>query len=192
MDEKYLQAERHDLELLKKHLIYPYKSSQIRHVKGSPDTVNPYLWQTIKDNEIAGVVQLAENYYIVTGVDVAMIGFIRTEHGWIIQDCGNYEESAKEVLALVEEALQEDIKNNIKAIVISHSHVDHYGGIKAFINETQIGLPEDGKIPVIAPSHYAQSLIDDNLYAGVAMSRRLQYQGVFYLSIMKRAASDVD
>lgn len=181
MDEKYLQAERHDLELLKKHLIYPYKSPQIRHVKGSPDTVNPYLWQTIKDNEIAGVVQLAENYYIVTGVDVAMIGFIHTEHGWIIQDCGNYEESAKEVLALVEEALQEDIKNNIKAIVISHSHVDHYGGIKAFINETQIGLPEDGKIPVIAPSHYEQSLIDDNLYAGVAMSRRLQYQGGFLL-----------
>lgn len=181
MDEKYLQAERHDLELLKKHLIYPYKSGQIRYVKGSPDTVNPYLWQTIKDNEIAGVVQLAENYYIVTGVDVAMIGFIRTEHGWIIQDCGNYEESAKEVLALVEEALQEDIKNNIKAIVISHSHVDHYGGIKAFINENQIGLPENGKIPVIAPSHYEQSLIDDNLYAGVAMSRRLQYQGGFLL-----------
>ena len=53
MDEKYLQAERHDLELLKKHLIYPYKSPQIRHVKGSPDTVNPYLlpvlynWQRI-------------------------------------------------------------------------------------------------------------------------------------------------
>ena len=187
MDDVYLESERRDLAQLKKHLIlefgkedvldydgtvlFDHTRYQSAPAKGSPETVNPYLWQTIKDNEIAGVVQLSDNYYLVTGVDVSMIGFIRTDNGWIVQDCGNYVESAKIALRLAEKAVQEDIKNNIKAIIISHSHVDHYAGIEAFIGEE--------KIPVIAPANYEQSLIDDNLYAGVAMSRRLQYQGGF-------------
>lgn len=189
MDDSYLQKERHDWKYLKKHLIYELGKEDVRdydgtilfdhtqyqatHAEGFPQTVNPYLWQTIKDNEIAGVVKLAENYYLVTGVDVAMIGFVRTQNGWIIQDCGNYVESAKIALRLVEMALQTDVKNNIKAIIISHSHVDHYAGIEAFLGEE--------KVPVIAPAAYEQSLIDDNLYAGIAMSRRLQYQGGFLI-----------
>lgn len=189
MDDAYLQKERRDYELLKKHLIlefgkedildydgtvlFDHRKYQKRHATGFPKTVNPYLWQTIKDNEIAGVVQLASDYYLVTGVDVSMIGFIRTQHGWIIQDCGNYVESARIALRLAEMALKTDIKNNIQAVIISHSHVDHYGGIEAFIGEKQI--------PVIAPGDYEQSLIDDNLYAGIAMSRRLQYQGGFLI-----------
>lgn len=187
MDDVYLESERQDLAQLKKHLIlelgkedildydgtvlFDHTQYQSTHAKGSPETVNPYLWQTIKDNEIAGVVQLSDNYYLVTGVDVSMIGFIKTHNGWIVQDCGNYVESAKIALRLAEKAVNEDIKSNIKAIIISHSHVDHYAGIEAFLGEE--------KIPVIAPVNYEQSLIDDNLYAGVAMSRRLQYQGGF-------------
>lgn len=187
MDDAYLQQERRDLEWLKEHLILEWGSVDItdydgtllfdhttwkaHHAKGFPPTVNPYLWQTVKDNEIAGVVQLASDYYLVTGVDVAMIGLIRTKHGWIVQDCGNYVESAKMALRLAEIALDTDIKNHIQAVIISHSHVDHYGGIAVFAGDKQI--------PVIAPAPYEQSLIDDNLYAGVAMSRRLQYQGGF-------------
>ena len=189
MSASYLAEERHDLENLKKHLILEFGTEDIldydgtvlfdhtkwkkSHAQGFPDTVNPYLWQTIKDNEIAGVVQLSKDYYLVTGVDVSMIGFIRTQHGWIVQDCGNYMESAKLALRLTEMALQEDIKNNIQAIIISHTHVDHYAGIDVFMGNKEI--------PVIAPASYEQSLIDDNLYAGVAMSRRLQYQGGFLI-----------
>lgn len=189
MDTSYLKAERHDLETLRKHLLLEFGKDDIfdydgtllfdhtkwkaSHAEGFPETVNPYLWQTMKDNEIAGVVQLSKNYYLVTGVDVSMIGFIRTKHGWIVQDCGNYMESAKIALRLTEMALQEDIKNNIKAIIISHTHVDHYAGIDVFL--------ANDEIPIIAPAKYEQSLIDDNLYAGVAMSRRLQYQGGFQI-----------
>lgn len=189
MDDAYLKAERHDLEELRKHLILEFGKDDILdydgtvlfdhtkweqpHAEGFPDTVNPYLWQTIKDNEIAGVVKLSETYYLVTGIDVSMIGFIRTKHGWIVQDCGNYMESARLALRLTEMALHEDIRNNIQAIIISHTHVDHYAGIDVFL--------ADENTPVIAPGSYEQSLIDDNLYAGVAMSRRLQYQGGFLI-----------
>lgn len=190
IDDAYLKDERHDLEELRKHLILEFGKDDIldydgtvlfdhtkwkqSHVEGFPDTVNPYLWQTMKDNEIAGVVELSENYYLVTGIDVSMIGFIRTKHGWIVQDCGNYMESAKIALRLTEMALHEDIRSNIKAIIISHTHVDHYAGIDVFLT--------DENTPVIAPGSYEQSLIDDNLYAGVAMSRRLQYQGGFQIA----------
>lgn len=197
MDSEYHRIELEDVEYIKQHLILEFgkedvvdedgtllfDSSQFQSEKteGFPDTVNPYLWQNRKDNEIAGVIQLAEGYYVVTGVDVSLIGFIRTEHGWIIQDCGNYIKNARIALRLAEKALGENIRDHIAALIISHTHLDHYGGVEAFVTKEQVGTLEEGKIPVIAPGKYEQSLIDDNLYAGIAMSRRVQYQGGMFL-----------
>lgn len=197
MDSPYHRAELLDVAFIKKHLIFEFgkedvldadgtllfDSSRYQRAKteGFPDTVNPYLWQNRKDNEIAGVIQLAEGYYAVTGVDVSLIGFVRTEHGWVIQDCGNYIQNARIALRLVEMALGENIRDHIVALIISHTHLDHYGGVEAFVTKEQVGTFDEGKIPIIAPGEYEQSLIDDNLYAGIAMSRRLQYQGGFFL-----------
>lgn len=207
MDSEYHRIELADVEYIKQHLILEFgeedvvdadgtllfDSSQFRRERadGFPDTVNPYLWQSRKNNEIAGVVQLAEGYYVVTGVDVSLIGFVRTEHGWIIQDCGNYIENARIALRLVEIALGENIRDNIVALIISHTHLDHYGGVEAFVTKEQIGTIKEGKIPIIAPGNYEQSVIDDNLYAGIAMSRRLQYQGGMFLPKDEKGAVGV-
>lgn len=192
-DKEALRIELEDVEDAKAHLIlslgeedifdeegnmiYDSKKYQIIKSGDFPDTVNPYLWQIKKDNEFAGVLKMAEGYYVVTGVDIAMIGFIRTEHGWIIEDCGNYVESAKVALQLTEKAIGENIHDHIIAVIYSHSHLDHYAGVEAFISAEQVGSLEEGKVPIIAPADYEQSLVDDNLYAGIAMSRRLHYQG---------------
>lgn len=197
MNSEFLQIELNDVAYIKQHLILEFGKEDIvdddgtllfdssKYQKeesvGNPDTVNPYLWQIRKDNEIAGVIQLAEGYYVVTGVDVSLIGFVRTKNGWIIQDCGNYIQNARIALRLVEKAIGENIRDNIKALIISHTHLDHYGGVEAFVKKEQIGSFEEGKIPIIAPGEYEQSLIDDNLYAGIAMSRRVQYQGGMFL-----------
>ena len=157
-------------------LIFDHKSYFKRWSGECPETVNPYIWQTNQKNDFAAVIELSKDFYVVTGVDVVLIGFAKTKNGWIIQDPGNFPNTARISLRAVETALGVDIKNNIKAIIISHTHPDHYGGISAFIDEDQIGKAEDGKVLVIAPGNYEQSLIDDNLYAGVIMSRRLQYQ----------------
>lgn len=162
-------------------IIYDSKKYPITHSGDFPDTVNPYLWQIKKDNEFAGVLKMAEGYYVVIGVEIAMIGFIRTEHGWIIVDCGNYVESAKVALQLAEKAIGENIHDHVVAVIYSHSHLDHYAGVEAFISAEQVGALEEGKVPIIAPADYEQSLVDDNLYAGIAMSRRLQYQGGMFL-----------
>lgn len=124
---------------------------------------------------------MAEGHYVAYGIDIAVIGFIKTDNGWVIIDCGNYIESAQTSLKLAEKALKENIHDHIKAVIYSHSHLDHYGGAEAFVSIEKVGKIEEGKIPVISPANYEQSLVDDNLYAGIAMSRRLQYQGGMFL-----------
>lgn len=191
-DEEQYKIEREDVEDARAHLIlelgdeniyddkgeiiYDAQKYPVRHFPGFPDTINPYLWQMNKDNEFAGILKMAEGYYAAYAVEIALIGFIRSDNGWIIVDCGNYVETARAVLKLAEKAIGENIHDNIKAVIYSHSHLDHYGGAEAFITQEQVGSIEEGKIPVIAPGDYEQSLVDDNLYAGIAMSRRLQYQ----------------
>ncbi|MGN0483783.1 MAG: alkyl sulfatase dimerization domain-containing protein [Lachnospiraceae bacterium] len=162
-------------------VIYDAKKYPIDHPGEFPDTVNPYLWQIKKDNAFAGVYKMAEGYYVVTGVEIAMVAFIRTKHGWIVEDCGNYVESARAAMKIAEKAIGEKIEGKIVAVIYSHSHLDHYAGVEAFITQNQVGTIEEGKIPVIAPAEYEQSLVDDNLYAGIAMSRRLHYQGGFFV-----------
>lgn len=145
-----------------------------------PDTVNPYLWNIYRDGYPAGVFKLQEGFYIVWGLDSAPIGFIRSKTGWIIQDCGNTIPAARISLQLVEQALQENVHDSIRAVIYSHTHTDHMGGITALVAPERIGSLEEGKIPIYAPAEFEQSLVDDNLYAGIAMSRRLQYQcGLF-------------
>ena len=169
-------------------LIYDAEKYPLTHSGDFPDTVNPYLWQIRKDNEFAGVLKMAEGFYVVYGLEVAMVGFIRTEHGWTVVDAGNYVESARIVLKIAEKAVGEKIEGHIIALIYSHSHVDHYAGAEAFVSQKQVGRPEKGKIQVITPADYEQSLIDDNLYAGVAMNRRLQYQGGFLASRDEKGA----
>jgi Alkyl sulfatase and related hydrolases len=196
-DQEQYKIECEDVENTKSHLIlkledkdiydddgniiYDCKKYPLQQFPGFPDTVNPYLWQINKDNTFAGILKMAEGYYVASGIDISMIGFIKSDNGWIIVDCGNYINSAQTALKLAEKAVGENIHDNIKAVIYSHSHLDHYGGAGAFITQEQAGNMEDGKIPVIAPGDYEQSLVDDNLYAGIAMSRRLQYQGGMFL-----------
>lgn len=196
-DKKQLEIELEDVENAKAHLIfelmdedlldddgniiYDAKKYPLNHPGDFPDTVNPYLWQIKLDNAFAGVYKMAEGYYVVTGVEIAMVAFIRTQHGWIVEDCGNYVESAKVAMKIAEKAVGEKIEGKIVAVIYSHSHLDHYAGVEAFITQEQVGTLEESKIPVIAPAEYEQSLVDDNLYAGIAMSRRLQYQGGFFV-----------
>lgn len=192
-DTTRLEAEQEDVADAKSHLILEVKDESIYDEEGNviydidkypihsrekeTDTVNPYLWQITREGEFVGVYQLAEGYYAVTGTAIALIGFIRSKHGWIVVDAGDCVESAKTSARLLEKAVGEKVLGHIVAVIYSHTHWDHFGGAGAFVSQEEVGTLEEGKIPVIAPAEYEQSLVDDNLYAGVAMSRRLAYQG---------------
>ncbi|MBQ4316709.1 MAG: MBL fold metallo-hydrolase [Clostridia bacterium] len=147
----------------------------------SPDTVNPSLWENTKNNHAYGLFEVTEGIYQVRGYDMANFTVIAGDSGWIVFDPLMSMECAEAAMQLVEKNLGE---RPIKAIIISHSHVDHFGGIRGIINEEDAAdenLPIDEqlkseKIPIIVPEGFTEHAVAENIYAGKAMSRRANYQ----------------
>lgn len=132
-----------------------------------PDTVNPKLWEQGKLNLNAGLFQVSENIYQIRGFDVANMTFIRGRTGWIVIDTLTCMETAEAAINLVNDYFGEV---PISAVIITHSHVDHYGGILSAINNF---AKKDTRI--YAPKNYINSVIDENVDAGTAMFRRAKY-----------------
>lgn len=154
-------------------------------MKKAPDTANPSLWENTKNNHIAGLFEVTKGIYQVRGFDMANVTLIAGDTGWIVFDTSMAVETAQAAMELVEKHLG---KRPIKAVVVSHPHIDHFGGIKAFLTDEEAAdrsLPIEeqiasGKIPVIVPQGFTKSAMEENLYAGSAMGRRAGYQyGVF-------------
>jgi len=150
-----------------------------------PDTVNPSLWENTKNNHVYGLFEVCENIYQVRGYDMANLTLIKGNTGWIVLDPLMSVECTQAAMQLVEKNLG---KLDIKAVIISHPHVDHYGGIKGIMTDEQKAdstLPLDkqlasGLIPIIVPEHFTEHAVSENLYAGKGMGRRASYQyGVF-------------
>ena len=58
------------------------------------------------------------------------------------------------------------------AVIYTHSHLDHYGGVKGVISDDDV---KAGKVKVIAPDGFLKAALDENVMAGTAMSRRAGY-----------------
>lgn len=172
MNKIYDNQEKEDMDEIKKHFIL-FSEKRTPDSENGPDTVNPYLWRIASEQKQSGVIKLDKDIYEVYGIESANIAFIRSKNGWIVQDALGSVEGVEMALNLLEKALNEQIRDKIKALIISHTHTDHIGGIGAILKYSPETI-------IYGPAEYQQSLVDDNLYAGVAMSRRLQYQcGLF-------------
>ncbi|QVK17686.1 MBL fold metallo-hydrolase [Mycoplasmatota bacterium] len=132
-----------------------------------PYTVNPKLWEQGKLNLISGIFKVTEKIYQVRGFDLANMSFVRGNTGWIIIDCLTSQETAEAAIKLVNEYFG-DIP--ISAVICSHSHVDHYGGILGVLNSSA-----EKNIKVYAPKGFTDAVIEENVNAGVAMTRRGLY-----------------
>lgn len=147
----------------------------------APDTVNPSLWRNTQLNGYAGLFEVCDGIYQVRGYDMANVTFIRTDNGWIAFDVLMCKEDMEQALALMEKHFG---KLDIKAVLYSHSHVDHFGGVEGLISLSQIAdrnlsLEEQiasGKTLVLAPEGFLEHAVSENVYAGSAMARRAQYQ----------------
>ncbi len=153
----------------------------------APDTVNPSLWRNTQLNAYAGLFEVTDGIYQVRGYDMANATFIRTDNGWIVFDVLMCKEDMAAAKALMEKHFG---PIDVKAVLYSHSHIDHYGGIFGLINEedaadASLSLEEQlasGKVVVLAPEGFLEHAVSENLYAGPAMGRRAQYQ---YGALMK-------
>ena len=147
----------------------------------APDTVNPSLWSNTKNNHAYGLFKVVDGIYQVRGYDMANLTLIESDNGWIVFDPLMSIECTQAAMQLVEKNLG---KRPVKAVVISHCHIDHFGGIKGLMTDEEAAdksLPVDeqlasGKIPVIVPEGFTEHAVSENVYAGAAMSRRAHYQ----------------
>jgi alkyl sulfatase BDS1-like metallo-beta-lactamase superfamily hydrolase len=153
----------------------------------APDTVNPSLWENSKNNHAYGLFKVTDGIYQVRGYDMANLTLIESDNGWIVFDPLMSVECTKAAMDLAEKNLGE---RPVKAVIISHSHVDHFGGIGGVISadevaDVNLSLSEQlasGKIPVIVPEGFEAHAVSENIYAGVAMQRRAAYQYGVYLA----------
>lgn len=147
----------------------------------APDTANPSLWENTKNNHAYGLFKVCDGIYQVRGYDMANLTVIKGNTGWIVFDPLMGTECSQAAMQLIEKNLG---SYPIKAVIISHPHVDHFGGILGIMKENQaadekLSLEEQlasGKIPIIVPEGYAEHAIAENVYAGKAMGRRANYQ----------------
>ena len=147
----------------------------------APDTVNPSLFRNTLYNSYAGLFEVCDGIYQVRGYDMANATFIRTDNGWVVFDVLMCKEDMEEAKALMEKHFGQ---LDIKAVLYSHSHIDHYGGIYGLINKEDAADPslpleeqlKSGKIVVFAPEGFLEHAVAENIYAGTAMGRRAQYQ----------------
>lgn len=136
----------------------------------APDTANPSLWRNTQLNHVYGLFEVMDGVYQVRGYDMSNITFIKGETGWIIYDPLMTVECAQAAFDLVKENLGDF---PVKAILYSHSHVDHFGGVEGIVSEQQV---EDEGILIIAPEGFEEHAVSENVYAGTAMARRASYQ----------------
>jgi alkyl sulfatase BDS1-like metallo-beta-lactamase superfamily hydrolase len=132
----------------------------------APDTVNPSLWRNAQLNMQHGLFQVNDRIYQVRGYDLANVTFVQGDTGWIVFDVSSAFESAKAAYELVSQHLGQ---RPIVAVVYSHSHGDHYGGVRALVSEEDLGA---GKVQILAPNGFTEHAISEFVIAGNAMGRR--------------------
>ena len=135
----------------------------------APPTVNPSLWRIERLNNFAGLFKVADGIYQIRGFDLANMDIIEGKTGLIIVDPLMSAETSKAGLDLY---YKHRPRTPVVAVIFTHSHVDHYGGVKGVVSEADV---EAGRVRIIAPDGFLEHAISENVYAGNAMSRRALY-----------------
>ncbi len=180
-------SDTRDIEEQKKGFIAPMKELKIRADAGHVawdmerfqfldaeeefDSIHPSLHRQSKLNNNYGLYEVIPGIYQVRGFDLSDISFVRGKTGWIVFDPLVSGEVVRAAWELFREHVGEGLP--VSAIIYSHTHGDHWGGVRGIVDEQDV---RSGKIPVIAPIDFMEFTISENVYAGNAMNRRLFYQ----------------
>ncbi|MGY6277000.1 alkyl/aryl-sulfatase [Methylomonas sp. MgM2] len=135
------------------------------------DSIHPSLQRQAVLNMAYGLYEVVPGkIYQVRGYDLANVSFIKGDTGWIVIDPLACKETAKAALDFINEKVE---KRPVVAVIYSHSHADHFGGVRGVVDEADV---KSGKVPVIAPVGFMEHAISENVYAGTAMNRRMFFQ----------------
>jgi alkyl sulfatase BDS1-like metallo-beta-lactamase superfamily hydrolase len=164
-------ATREDPKILGEGGRLVYDLSSYDFLKGdAPESVNPSLWRQAQLITKHGLYKVADNIYQVRGFDVSTVSFIDTGKGYIAVDPLTTIEVAKAAFELLEKHIG---KKPILAVVYSHSHGDHFGGVSGIVDEADV---KAGRVKIIAPEGFMEHAVSENVIAGPAMTRRARFQ----------------
>jgi alkyl sulfatase BDS1-like metallo-beta-lactamase superfamily hydrolase len=141
----------------------------IKENSAAPETVNPSLWRQSQLVKLSGLFKVSDKIYQVRSADLSNITFIEGPTGIIVVDPLISTETAKAAADLY---FKHRPKRPIVAVIYTHSHVDHYGGVRGIISEKDV---KSGKVKIIAPEGFIEHAVSENVMAGNAMSRRASY-----------------
>lgn len=152
-----------------------------------PDTINPSLWRIAQLNLYNGLFKVTDGIYQVRGLDLANMTIIEGETGIIVIDPLTSVETAEVGLELYYTHLDPEKKRPVKAVIYTHSHVDHFGGVAGVTTEEDT---KNGKVQIIAPEGFLQEAVSENVFAGTAMFRRANY--TYGIALPKGPRGNVD
>lgn len=135
----------------------------------APLTVHPALWRLAKLNNIAGLFKITDRIYQIRGFDLSNMNIIEGDTGLIVMDPLVSTEVAAAGMELY---FQNRPKKPVVCVMYTHSHVDHFGGVKGVVDEADVIA---GKVSIIAPEGFMAEAVSENILAGPAMRRRAQY-----------------
>jgi alkyl sulfatase BDS1-like metallo-beta-lactamase superfamily hydrolase len=150
-------------------LAWDMKSYDFENTETVPPSANPSLWRVERLNNFAGLFKVTDRVYQVRGFDLANMDIIEGETGLIIVDPLFSAETARAALDLY---YKHRPKKPVVAVIHTHSHIDHYGGVKGVVSEADVTA---GKVKIIVPDGFLEHAVSENVYAGNAMGRRAQY-----------------
>ena len=135
----------------------------------SPASVHPSLWRQSTLAARQGLYEVVEGIYQVRGLDLSNITFVEGDTGIIVIDPLVCTETAAAALSLYR---QHRGHRDVRAVIYTHSHVDHFGGV---LGVTTVDDVEQGRVSILAPEGFIGHAVQENVYAGTAMTRRAAY-----------------
>jgi alkyl sulfatase BDS1-like metallo-beta-lactamase superfamily hydrolase len=135
----------------------------------APDTVHPSLWRQSTLVAKHGLFEVVEGLYQVRGLDLSVMSFIEGDTGVVIVDPLISKETGAAALELYRRHRGD---RPVTAVIFTHSHIDHFGGVLGFVSEDDV---TSGRVQILAPEGFLEHSVAENVYAGVAMGRRAGY-----------------
>jgi alkyl sulfatase BDS1-like metallo-beta-lactamase superfamily hydrolase len=136
-----------------------------------PDTVDPSLWRQAQLTAKHGLYEVTDGIYQVRGFDMSNMTLVEGDTGVVVIDPLISAETARAAFALYRRHRGD---RPVTAVIYTHAHLDHFGGVLGVV-------PADTDVPIIAPEHFLEHAVSENVYAGVAMLRRSYYYAAIHL-----------
>ncbi|MBI2734306.1 MAG: MBL fold metallo-hydrolase [Aquabacterium sp.] len=150
-------------------VIWDHDAFAFQQAESAPDSVHPTLWRQARLNNQTGLFQVREGIWQLRGFDLSNITLIQGKTGWIVVDTGTSRETSAAAMTFARQHLG---AQPVSAVVYTHSHVDHFGGVLGVISAEEATAR---RVPIVAPAGFMEEATSENVLMGTAMARRAMY-----------------